>query len=99
MPNIHGIATIRELIKLKPKLPFIAMCGFTDRRQGAPDFLGMAIKLGAVAALQNPFRAGDLFEAIARALGFSFGPSSGLCQPPARTPPESTTSDTLRHAS
>src|SRR5215469_14549888 len=60
MPGMDGIATIRELIKLKPKLPFIAMSGrgFAGRRQGAPDFLGMAIKLGAAAALQKPFRPG-----------------------------------------
>jgi two-component system, response regulator, stage 0 sporulation protein F len=70
MPGMDGIATIRELIKLKPRLPFIAMsgCGFTDRRQGAPDFLGMAIRLGAAAALQKPFKPGELFDAIERAL-------------------------------
>jgi CheY-like chemotaxis protein len=75
MPGMDGIATIRELIKQKPTLPFIAMsgCGFTDRRQGAPDFLGMAIRLGAAAALQKPFRPGELFEAIERALGISLG--------------------------
>jgi two-component system response regulator (stage 0 sporulation protein F) len=96
MPGMDGIATIRELIKLKPTLPFIAMsgCGFTDRRQGAPDFLGMAIRLGAAAALQKPFRPAELFEAIERALGISLG----FTQVKPNALPEPPHSD-LRHAS
>src|SRR5690348_12194717 len=45
MPGMDGIATIRELIKVDPTLPFLAMsgCGFTNRKLGAPDFLGMAV--------------------------------------------------------
>jgi CheY-like chemotaxis protein len=70
MPGMNGIATIRELIKLKPDLPFIAMSGFafTDRKQGAPDFLGMSIRLGAAAALQKPFETRELLEALDRSL-------------------------------
>jgi DNA-binding NtrC family response regulator len=70
MPGMDGLATIRELIKIDPAVPFIAISGyaFTDRRQGAPDFLGMAIKLGATAALQKPFDMLDLLEAIDRAV-------------------------------
>ncbi len=70
MPGMDGIATIRELIKLKPDLPFIAMSGygFTDRKQGAPDFLGMAIRLGAAAALQKPFENMELLGAIDRSI-------------------------------
>ncbi|MBV9562020.1 MAG: response regulator [Bradyrhizobium sp.] len=69
MPGVDGIATLRELVGLNPNLPFIAMsgCAFTDRRQGAPDFLGMATRLGAAAALQKPFSAAELLKAIARA--------------------------------
>lgn len=70
MPGMDGLATIRELIKIDPTVPFIAISGyaFTDRRQGAPDFLGMAIKLGATAALQKPFDVLDLLEAVNQAL-------------------------------
>jgi two-component system, response regulator, stage 0 sporulation protein F len=70
MPGMDGIATIRELMKLKPYLPFIAIsgCAFTDRKQGVPDFLGMAIRLGAAASLQKPFPASELLEAIDRSL-------------------------------
>jgi two-component system, response regulator, stage 0 sporulation protein F len=93
MPGMDGIATIRELIRHKPTLPFITMsgCGFTDRRQGAPDFLGMAIRLGAAAALQKPFRPAELFEAIQRALG--------IAERPADTSPEPADPNILRHAS
>src|ERR1700759_2559603 len=70
MPGMDGIATIRELIKIDATVPFIAISGyaFTDRRQGAPDFLGMAIRLGATAALQKPFDILDLLEAVDRAV-------------------------------
>lgn len=70
MPGMDGLATIRELIKIDPTVPFIAISGyaFTDRRQGAPDFLGMAIKLGATAALQKPFDILDLLEAVDKAI-------------------------------
>ncbi len=66
MPGMDGIATMRELIKLDPTLPFIAMsgCGFTNRKLGAPDFLGMAVRLGAAAALQKPFGAAELLAAV-----------------------------------
>jgi len=66
MPGMDGLATIRELIKIDPTVPFIAISGyaFTDKKQGAPDFLGMAIKLGATAALQKPFDILDLLEAV-----------------------------------
>jgi CheY-like chemotaxis protein len=69
MPGLDGIATIRELVRLKPNLPFIVIsgCGFTDRKQGAPDFLGMATRLGAAAALQKPFAATELLGAFDRA--------------------------------
>ena len=70
MPGMDGIATIRELIKIDPTVPFITISGyaFTDKKQGAPDFLGMAIKLGATAALQKPFDLLDLLEAVDRAI-------------------------------
>jgi two-component system, response regulator, stage 0 sporulation protein F len=70
MPGMDGIATIRELIKLKPDLPFIAMSGyaFADRKQGSADFLGTAIRLGAAAALQKPFENTELLGAIDRSI-------------------------------
>jgi len=66
MPGMDGIATIRELIKVDPRLPFIAVSGesFTNGKIGGPDFLGMAVRLGATAALQKPFSTTDLLAAL-----------------------------------
>jgi two-component system, response regulator, stage 0 sporulation protein F len=66
MPGLEGFATIRELRRLYPGMALIAMSGHavTNRSRGAPDFLAMAIRLGADIALQKPFRSRELFEAI-----------------------------------
>jgi len=70
MPGMDGFATIREIRKLKPDLPIIAMSGrcFTSPTPGKPDFLGMAVRLGANDALQKPFAPADLFAAVSRCL-------------------------------
>jgi two-component system, response regulator, stage 0 sporulation protein F len=70
MDGMDGLATIRELKKFDPDLPFVAMSGFpfTDPRNGVPDFLGMAVRLGAVAALQKPCRVFELLNAVQRCI-------------------------------
>jgi CheY-like chemotaxis protein len=70
MPEMDGIATIRQLRGFDPSIPIIAMSGraFTDPRNGAPDFLGMAVKLGADYALQKPFAGDQLVQALFRRL-------------------------------
>ena len=70
MDGMDGLATIRELRKCDPKLPFVAMSGFpfTDPRNGVPDFLGMAVRLGAVAALQKPCRVFELLNAVQKCI-------------------------------
>jgi DNA-binding NtrC family response regulator len=66
MDGMDGLATIHELKKCDPDLPFVAMSGFpfTDPRNGVPDFLGMAVRLGAIAALQKPCRVFELLNAV-----------------------------------
>ncbi|PDT88764.1 hypothetical protein CO669_18560 [Bradyrhizobium sp. Y36] len=66
LPGMDGIATIRELVELDPLLPFIAISGkrFTDSRLGGSDSLGMAVRLGATAALQKPFGVAELLSAL-----------------------------------
>ncbi len=70
MPGLDGLATIRKLKARNPRIPIIAMSAraFTRRTGDSPDFLGMAVRLGAASALQKPFRPGELFDAIARCL-------------------------------
>jgi CheY-like chemotaxis protein len=73
MPGMDGLATTRELRRVDRSIPIIMMSGHAFA--GSPDFLGMAIKLGATCGLQKPFRADDLLRAIARCLP---GPASAL---------------------
>jgi CheY-like chemotaxis protein len=70
MPDMDGFATIKQLREINPAVPIIAMSGraFTDPKNASPDFLGMAVKLGANQALQKPFQGEQLFRAIVRCL-------------------------------
>src|SRR5688572_5772731 len=53
MPGKEGIETIRDLRKLAPELPIIAMSGGGMRSNY--DFLSMARRLGATEVLGKPF--------------------------------------------
>jgi CheY-like chemotaxis protein len=66
MPGIDGLETIKAFRQMKPELPIIAISGFTPRdgTGRAPDFLGMATKLGATRSLAKPFRPRDLLQAV-----------------------------------
>lgn len=70
MPGLDGLATIRQIRAANSRLPIIAMSGrnFTNVALGKPDFLGMAVKLGADAALQKPFSSQELFATIGKLL-------------------------------
>lgn len=70
MPDMDGFATIKELRGLNPRVPIVAMSGraFTDPKNEPPDFLGMAVKLGANHAIQKPFQGEQLFKAIVSCL-------------------------------
>ena len=67
MPGMDGYQTIKEFHRLAPDMPVIAMSGilFRDSSGGdAPDFLGMAGKLGATRTLHKPFKPAELLEAV-----------------------------------
>lgn len=66
MPRKEGIETIMELRRLHPGLKIIAMSG--GGRLGAWDYLELAEKMGAVRALQKPFNATVLIDAVNAAL-------------------------------
>ena len=67
MPGMDGYQAIKEFQRIDPGIPVIAMSGIMFRESSggrAPDFLGMAAKMGATRALTKPFKKAELFEAI-----------------------------------
>jgi CheY-like chemotaxis protein len=70
MPGMDGLETIRQVHRIKPALPVVVMSGhsFRTSTEPAPDFLSMAIKLGATSSLRKPFRTRELIDIVARAL-------------------------------
>jgi signal transduction histidine kinase/DNA-binding response OmpR family regulator len=64
MPNKEGIETCREMRRLYPSLPVIAMSGAF----GGASYLRVAERLGAVARLDKPFDSGQLVSAVRRAV-------------------------------
>ena len=76
MPGMDGIETIREVRKHQPHVPAIVMSGTSldgPTRQipglQAPDFLAMAVKLGAVSGVQKPFKPRDIISVVRECLG------------------------------
>jgi DNA-binding response OmpR family regulator len=64
MPEKEGIETIRDLRRLAPTVPIIAISG-GGASQKSMKFLDMAAKLGATVALAKPFRPPKLLETVA----------------------------------
>jgi DNA-binding response OmpR family regulator len=75
MPGMDGLETIKGFRERAPAVPIVAMSGFRFRNSSmapAPDFLGMAAKLGATYCLQKPFGPQQLMAAITACLGERF---------------------------
>ena len=67
MPGMDGYQAIKEFQRLDPGIPIIAMSGVMFRESSqrhAPDFLGMAGKLGATRTLNKPFKSVELIDAV-----------------------------------
>jgi len=78
MPGMDGLETMRLVHQQQPLIPIIVISGnpVTWDSASGPDFLTMAIKLGAVASLQKPFKPAALLAAVAGCLEAAKGSSS-----------------------
>ena len=66
MPHMRGFESIRIFHERAPTIPLIAMSGyaFANLNTPAPDFLRMALELGASRCLRKPFTPLALLTAI-----------------------------------
>jgi len=71
MPGMDGLETLREVRRHHADLPVIVISGTSLAGPGteAPDFLAMAIKLGAVRSVQKPFKPRDIIDSVQACLG------------------------------
>jgi CheY-like chemotaxis protein len=70
MPGMDGLETMRLVRQQKPEIPIVVISGrsFLSKSGDGPDFLMMAVKLGAISSLQKPFDAHALRAMISRCL-------------------------------
>jgi len=66
MPHMHGFESVRVFHQRAPSVPLIAISGyvFAEQRMPAPDFLSMALELGATRCLRKPFTPKTLLSVI-----------------------------------
>ena len=66
MPHMRGFESIRIFHEQAPDVPLIAMSGyaFANLDTPAPDFLRMALELGATRCLRKPFAPAALLAVI-----------------------------------
>ncbi len=66
MPHMRGFESIRVFHQGAPLTPMVAISGyvFAENRIPAPDFLRMALELGASRCLRKPFTPATLLGAI-----------------------------------
>ena len=66
MPHMRGFESIRIFHERAPAIPLVAMSGyaFANLSAPAPDFLRMALELGASRCLRKPFTPGALLTVI-----------------------------------
>src|SRR5437762_6548681 len=66
MPHMHGFESVRLFHQRAPMVPLIAISGyvFAENRSPAPDFLSMALELGASRCLRKPFTPTQLVAVI-----------------------------------
>lgn len=66
LADIDGNEVIRAARAARPEMPVVMMSGMVlESGRGAPDFLGMSVKVRGVSRLAKPFRPKDLLQLIA----------------------------------
>ena len=70
MPHMRGFESVRIFHERAPTVPLIAMSGyaFANLDSPAPDFLRMALELGAARCLRKPFAPVALLTAVKECL-------------------------------
>src|SRR5437773_3437282 len=70
MPHMRGFESIRIFHERAPAIPLVAMSGyaFANLDSPAPDFLRMALELGAARCLRKPFTPAALLTLISECL-------------------------------
>jgi len=70
MPNMRGLESISLFHNSAPRVPLVAISGykFAEPRTQAPDFLQMALKLGASRCLKKPFTTRALLHVVGECL-------------------------------
>ena len=79
MPHMRGFESIRIFHERAPTIPLIAMSGyaFANLDSPAPDFLRMALELGAARCLRKPFTPAALLTVINECLAEARVPLRG----------------------
>jgi CheY-like chemotaxis protein len=82
MPHMRGFESIRIFHERAPTVPLIAMSGyaFANLNSPAPDFLRMALELGASRCLRKPFTPAALQTAIDECLAEAQSRGSDIAQ-------------------
>jgi CheY-like chemotaxis protein len=79
MPGMNGFESVRLFHQRAPHVPLIAISGYVFREHSspAPDFLRMALDLGASCCLHKPFTPNQLLRAIDGCLNGTMVPRTG----------------------
>jgi CheY-like chemotaxis protein len=82
MPYMRGFESIRIFHERAPSVPLIAMSGyaFANADSPAPDFLRMALELGATRCLRKPFTPVALMTVINECLAESRSRYAGIAR-------------------
>jgi len=80
MPHMRGFESIRIFHERAPSIPLVAMSGyaFANADSPAPDFLRMALELGATRCLRKPFTPVALMTVINECLAESRSRRAGI---------------------